>query len=179
MTLPLLQDSIDSKIEYKWNENFGNAITKIDINLVIKELETIGDITPEAVVDLAKNKESVLHDYFEWNNKKAAESYRLQQASGLLRRIDVVVIKGEEKIETRWLEIETRAAFTSEIHYKKYDELTPENIELVRKSILNELIRIKKRLGSFDSFNDAIGHLEGAIDSLNENFSPIPGTNIE
>lgn len=39
-----------------------------------------GKLTPKAVVDNARNPESVLHRHFEWNDAAAAEKYRHQQA---------------------------------------------------------------------------------------------------
>lgn len=44
-----------------------------------------GRITPEAVVEDARDPESPLHDEFEWDDSVAAEKYRLEQARRLLR----------------------------------------------------------------------------------------------
>lgn len=50
-----------------------------------------GLLTPDAVVAEAATESSVLHELFEWDATKAAHSYRLTQARGLIRsvRIDV------------------------------------------------------------------------------------------
>lgn len=43
-------------------------------------------VAPSAVVEFAKrNKRSALHKEFEWNNTKAAQQYRLEQARHLIR----------------------------------------------------------------------------------------------
>lgn len=56
-----------------------------------EELENIekrnGTITPQAVVDAARPEGSALHRVFEWNDEKAAEKYRLSQASTFIRCI--------------------------------------------------------------------------------------------
>lgn len=44
------------------------------------------------VVDEARNTRNPLHNYFEWNNSKAGEKYRLHQARMLINHI-VVTIK--------------------------------------------------------------------------------------
>lgn len=44
------------------------------------------------VVADAKKKNSPLHSYFEWDDRKASEAYRLEQASALIRRVKVKVI---------------------------------------------------------------------------------------
>ena len=63
-----------------------------------EELEKIeardGEITPRAVVEEARPEGSKLHNVFEWDDEKAAEQYRLTQASTLIR---CIVVKPEEK----------------------------------------------------------------------------------
>jgi hypothetical protein len=44
-----------------------------------------GLLLPQDVVDAARPKTSVLHSRFEWDDDKAAESYRLWQARQLIR----------------------------------------------------------------------------------------------
>jgi len=54
-----------------------------------------GKITPSKVVDDATHSSSPFHDYFEWDNKKASNEYRLHQARQLINHlIEVVVIEG-------------------------------------------------------------------------------------
>jgi hypothetical protein len=58
--------------------------------LILKELQKISKINkgilyPEAVVENAKDKNSPLHNFFVWDNTKAAELYRLEQARKLIR----------------------------------------------------------------------------------------------
>lgn len=50
-----------------------------------------GTITPVIVVDDARDKDSDLHPFFEWNDGKAAEEWRRQQARMLIGSIKVVV----------------------------------------------------------------------------------------
>lgn len=44
-----------------------------------------GKITPKMVVDAARDDDSALHNYFEWDDGVAAENYRMMQARTLLR----------------------------------------------------------------------------------------------
>lgn len=50
-----------------------------------------GILTPESVVEDAKSKQSPLHGQFEWNVKKAAHQYWLDQARNLIRTVRVAV----------------------------------------------------------------------------------------
>lgn len=67
-----------------------------------EELEKIeardGEITPRAVVEEARPEGSKLHNVFEWDDEKAAEQYRLTQASHFIRCI-VVRPMPEDKVK--------------------------------------------------------------------------------
>lgn len=52
---------------------------------LLRIYENDGILTPEAVVEAAQPKTSPLHPHFEWDNKKAAHQYRLDQARELIR----------------------------------------------------------------------------------------------
>lgn len=68
---------------------------------ILKQLaDQHGSITPELVLDYAKPKDSPLHQFFQWDNTKAAEEYRLVQARQLIRRIKVEYVTEETKTVT-------------------------------------------------------------------------------
>ncbi len=48
-----------------------------------------GHLTPKAVVETAKNPRSSLHKLFEWDDAKAADSWRLEQAREIVRVIRI------------------------------------------------------------------------------------------
>jgi len=48
-----------------------------------------GRLTPQVVVDDARDRTSPLHGFFEWNDGRAAEQYRLDQARHLIRSVKV------------------------------------------------------------------------------------------
>lgn len=51
--------------------------------------ESGGELRPRAVVEAARDKDHPLHPHFEWNDAKAAEAYRLDQARVLIRSIQI------------------------------------------------------------------------------------------
>jgi len=70
--------------------------TKIEqeaVKLALADIasENNGLLTPDAVVAAAKDKDSVLHDYFQWDGKKAAHAWRIEQARTLIRSVRVVI----------------------------------------------------------------------------------------
>lgn len=50
-----------------------------------------GGLTPELVVDASRAESAPLHPVFEWDDKKAAESYRIVQAGSLIRNVTVKI----------------------------------------------------------------------------------------
>ena len=62
---------------------FGEALDRIT-------KEHGGRLTPDAVVETARSANHPLHAHFEWDDKVAAESYRLDQARSIIRMVRVV-----------------------------------------------------------------------------------------
>lgn len=51
--------------------------------------EAKGALTPELVVDTARDPGHPLHDKFEWDNEVAGDAYRLSQARTLIRTVKI------------------------------------------------------------------------------------------
>jgi|SRR5215472_15389160 len=64
-----------------------------------------GELHPHAVVDDARDPKSALHTHFEWNDAKAAENYRVDQARALIRCIRV--IDDDDRSRPAYLSIRT------------------------------------------------------------------------
>lgn len=66
---------------------------KIPAQVAGEELSRIeqehGELTPSIVLESARDEDSRLHDAFEWRDDVAAERYRLDQASKMIRAITV------------------------------------------------------------------------------------------
>lgn len=73
-------------IEYKLT----NKLTKEVIDEILKIQKEKG-LTPEQMVEFAKNKNNILHDLFEWEDSVAGDNWRLQQARVLINEIKVII----------------------------------------------------------------------------------------
>ena len=73
-----------------------NGIFKAD---AVKVYQEIGNenVTPESVLEKAKDKKSELHKCFDWDDKTAANKYRLQQARQIIQFIVTIPDKKEEE----------------------------------------------------------------------------------
>lgn len=54
-----------------------------------KVYEEHGFLTPQVLLDAARPPKHPLHSQFEWDNKKAGDMYRLEQARELIRSVKV------------------------------------------------------------------------------------------
>ncbi|MBE6557532.1 MAG: hypothetical protein E7661_00725 [Ruminococcaceae bacterium] len=83
---------------YQWKIE---GIVPVDAQSAGTEIKRIydkfGGVSPKAVVDESRNETAVLHKCFEWNDKKAAEKYREQQAEKIIGLITVVNEQPERK----------------------------------------------------------------------------------
>lgn len=89
---------------FRWKQG---ARISIDPQVAGEAIERIkkdrGELRPQYIVDAAKAKSHPLHDAFEWNNTKAAESWRVEQAKYLTRSLEIVVqAPGEPPRFTRY-----------------------------------------------------------------------------
>lgn len=71
--------------------NFDDDKAKIYGNEISKIIKNQGKVTPTDLVILAGNKNSPLHNYFEWNDSIAAQRHRIDQARYMLNHIVTVV----------------------------------------------------------------------------------------
>jgi hypothetical protein len=86
---------------YEWAEHASIRVGKANPNIVGEHLELLrkkhkNELTPDDVVKDAKNGNSPLHPFFEWDDSAAAQQHRLSQARGLIRSV-VAIYKEDEK----------------------------------------------------------------------------------
>ena len=74
------------------------------------ECQTLKEVTPENVLNKARDEETELHKCFEWDNAIAGEKYRLIQARDIIRHFVIVApeeSKDEEPVKVRSYQITT------------------------------------------------------------------------
>ena len=85
------------------NYTFRNGFKhKVDANVagaVCEELEQSGGLTGERLVEASRPEDAPLHGEFEWDDSKAAESWRVQQARCIINSL--IIVSPETNKETR------------------------------------------------------------------------------
>ena len=74
---------------YEWKQN----IYKTDAQIageVCEELEKTVGLTSQTLLDASRPDDAPLHNEFEWNDSKAAEKYREEQARHIICNLSVV-----------------------------------------------------------------------------------------
>lgn len=122
-----------------------------DAQVIGEALEAIADqndghVTPAAVVAAARAKGSPLHQFFEWDNRKAADAWRLDQARSLIRVVAVEPTPDAEPVRA-FLSVNT-----GKTHYHHVREvLTSRDLQLrVLQQAERDLDAWQKRYASLE-----------------------------
>lgn len=91
------------KYTFKDDQVILKNAAKADPQRIGEELAKLADahagrLTPQAVVEAARAPKNPLHPHFEWNDKVAAEGFRLDQARNIIR---VIRVEDEETQEVK------------------------------------------------------------------------------
>ena len=133
------------------------GIYKADAQKVADEIGD-GKVTPQEVLEKARDENSELHKCFEWDDSVAAEKYRLQQARAIIVNL-VYAPKTEEEQPVRCFQITTERC-----------TYQPTKMFLVQEDEYQSLLkRAKSELENFKAKYKTLSELEevfNAIDAL-------------
>lgn len=110
----------------------------------IRALEHQGIITPDAVLEDARNEDSPLHKYFEWDDTVAANAYRKDQARELIRSVRLVLTENKFQISSIAY-VRNPDAEADEQGYTSVVELRSDK-EKARRALTAELQRAENAL---------------------------------
>jgi hypothetical protein len=141
-------------------------------DLLAAHLERLADsrgrITPARVVENARPVNSLLHDRFEWDDAKAAELHRLDQARVLIASVEVQIIRNNvTTIAPAW--VRDPDAAPKEQGYVRTVTLRDDH-EKARENLLYEAERAAAVLTRVRTLAVAVD-LEGEVDPILERFS--------
>lgn len=131
---------------------------KADAKEAWKEVMSLEEVTPENIVELAKDEKSVIHNDFEWNDTVAGAKYRLLQAREMIRNFVFETVE-EEKQPVRALQITTVTNVYKPVEFFLKNE---DEYQSLLKRALSELQAFKARYSSLAELEDVFK----AIDAL-------------
>jgi hypothetical protein len=125
-----------------------------------RECETLSEVTPENVLDKARDDSTELHKCFEWDNSIAGEKYRLIQARDVIRHFVIEYKKDEEEPQ----KIRTYQISTTTNQYKPARVIlqNPDEYAALLERAKDELRDIQRRYNTLAELEEVFA----AIDAL-------------
>lgn len=148
--------------------------------MIIKEKELVaeklaelankngGRLTPNVVLEEAKDRDSVLHSLFEWDDTLAAHQHRIYQARQIITSVRVVITTENRKISTVYY-VRDPEAEPTEQGYVSIDRLKTDK-DLAKESIVMEFSRASSYLQRAKAHAQAL-NMNDEIDALIENIN--------
>lgn len=131
-----------------------DGLFKADANKVVAEIGA-DKVTPQEVLDKARDEKTELHKCFEWNDSIAAEKYRLQQAGNILR---MLVIDTDKK------DVEPVRAFHLSTQKNTYQSV---RVILSDENEYQALLkRAKRELETFKRKYSTLSELESIFEAI-------------
>ena len=132
------------------------SLFKADASKVADEIG-YDKVTPQEVLDKARDENTELHKCFEWEDSVAAEKYRLRQASDIIRNL-VFIKKKKEDEPIRCFQITTEK-----------NTYQPTQMFLVQEDEYQALLkRAKAELESFKRRYATLTELESIFEAIEE-----------
>ena len=146
------------------------GLYKADAQKVFDEITSIGEeVTPQEVVDYAREEDTELPKCFEWKDRIAAEKYRLSQARSVMQNIITVVTYKDDEDADR--NVRVRAIVSTNKYETKYETITrsienPESFARLQAAMLRDIQIFKQRYQNYASLRSEYIDLFAAIDEV-------------
>lgn len=143
--------------KYSWaNERGGGWHAKLDAQSVGEWLERLPDRRPETIVEHSRDIHSPLHNAFQWDNEKAADIYRANQACKIIGSLKVEIInkKNEPECVQAFIRTADRKQFVPMF------EATEEDLTAEEKRFLKQIDNIHDRYGRLKMAQDVIDAID-------------------
>ena len=146
------------KNKYSWGDGWSPNLDANIVGGVVEKIEAEhGAVTKELLLEESRPEDSATHSIFEWDNDKAAESWRLQQAKATINALRIVYVSTEdEKVPVRAFvnvsELSNKAQYKSvSVAFQNVDER-----EAYLKRIRNELDAFVRRNQNVEELADIL-----------------------
>lgn len=113
-----------------------------------------GELTPQDILDDAKNGNSPLHSFFEWDDSAAAQQHRLAQARGLIRSVVAIYIRPDQPAVRQKAYVHIAQGDTS--HYREVGHAmsVKSTRDIVLKTAWRELVAWRQRYKDLQEFSE-------------------------
>ena len=152
--------------KYSYKNGFSFSVPAQIVGETLEKISQKETVTAESFLKESRPKESPTHSLFEWDDKIAAEKYRLRQATTIINQIQVEVIVKENKNTSvnapAFVNVIPKATGTKGIFVSFTDAMNNEEMrKTVLKNAISELIAFKNKYNNYQE-------LAGVIDAINK-----------
>lgn len=147
-----------------WKDGMDSFYKGVPAEKVVEELNKISTetITPEQIIDVAKDKNNLLHQFFEWNDTVAADKYRKIQAQQMLCKITYVTDDEDNNPKRYYYNV---SYSTGEYHTAKF-VFEHEDTYLVLKERAIEYLRgAEKRFRNISELQEVWDAIDKVLES--------------
>lgn len=128
-----------------------------------------GSITPELVIEAARNPESPLHDQFEWDVKKAAHEHWLDVARSLIRSVRVQIVNESRVLRAPYFVRDPRLPSTQQGYVAVQD--VRGDADLARDTVADECARAASAFRRAQEVAAAVGVSDDVLALLTQTVS--------
>lgn len=123
------------------------------------------DLVPATVVEVARDPESPLHGFFEWDNTAAAAAYREVQAQNLIRRVHVLLIRENDPepikvrawVPNRFLPLAEGDDLPASGGYRAIEDIAgASDAEAILEAIRRDMARLRRKYSASQEYFDAV-----------------------
>lgn len=149
-------------MSYAFRNGFAHKVSAEVAGTVCEELEKVGKLTAEELVNVSRPEDAPLHNEFEWDDAIAGENWRKQQARCLINSLVVIAPETNQEV---------RKFFNIVSSDRKYESLetvmqSVDKRDALLRDAMRELSAFRKkyaRLSELAKVFDAIDGLEDAV----------------
>ena len=165
MTEPIEPDEeIIEEIEENEREAVEEALRRI------KKDDADGLISPDAVVEAARDPRSALHRFFTWDDSAAAEMYRKVQARQLIR---TVVVREHNEPALHYVNVKVKVAGGAQRRgYVDRDRIIADDdlFEQVIADVRARIVAQQNKLESFERARDIRTGLRSVVEQIDKEY---------
>lgn len=144
------------------------GVYRVEAQTAQNEFERIyqknGKLEPEDVVEENTLEGTPLHDEFEWDDVKAANAYRVGQASDMIRALVVV----QEPEESQPVEVRAFVHTQGTYHPIGVAINTPDMLDEIIKDAFRDMLSFKKKYKAYQQFKGVISAIDTVLDNKDE-----------
>ena len=142
---------------YQWKDASRIKADAQKAGAVFEHLESTVGLTARTLLDASRPKDAVLHREFEWNDSKAAEKYREDQARHIIRSLCVKPVEESQEPVRAYFKVSSSQPYSSIVTIQADSEKMSSLLDIA-----------KSELVAFQSKYNTLKELKPVFDAIKE-----------